>query len=156
MIGAMTDDLAAVAAGFGAALRRAGLPVGMGRSERFAAAVTLVRPSTRRELLDCALATLVSSKDQADLLRAVFEEVFGPLTESGLDSDGSANGTDRRGAEQRPESAGSEADHARAHAIAVQSVRAQDGADSEPDSDQEISRPYLGSPAERLAGTDFA
>jgi len=31
-------DLAAVAAGFGAALRQAGLPVGMGRSERFAAA----------------------------------------------------------------------------------------------------------------------
>jgi uncharacterized protein with von Willebrand factor type A (vWA) domain len=156
MIGAMTDDLAALAAGFGAALRRAGLPVGMGRSERFAAAVTLVRPSTPRELLDCALATLVSSKDQADLLRSVFEEIFGPLAESGLAADGSANGADGRGAEKRPESPATAGDVARAHALAVQSVRAQDGADSEPDADQEISRPYLGSPAERLAGTDFA
>ena len=44
----VADDLAAVAAGFGAALRRAGLPVGTGRSERFAAAVTLVRPATHQ------------------------------------------------------------------------------------------------------------
>ena len=75
----MADDLAAIAAGFGAALRAAGLPVGPGRSERFAAAVTLVQPCTASELLNCALATLVSSKDQAAILRAVFAEVFGAL-----------------------------------------------------------------------------
>ena len=80
---AMTDDLAELAARFGAALRRAGLPVGPGRSERFAAAVTLVRPETRRDLFNCALATLVSSKDQADALRVVFTQVFGALEEPG-------------------------------------------------------------------------
>src|ERR1700761_5794611 len=72
-----TGDLAEVAARFGAALRRAGLPVGPGRTERFASAVTLVRPVSRQELFNCALATLVSSKDQADTLRRVFSEVFG-------------------------------------------------------------------------------
>ncbi|MBO0834008.1 MAG: hypothetical protein J2P28_00645, partial [Actinobacteria bacterium] len=73
----VADDLAEVAARFGAALRQAGLPVGPGRSERFAAAVALIRPPNRRELFNCALATLVSSKDHADILQAVFTEVFG-------------------------------------------------------------------------------
>jgi len=152
----MTDDLAAVAAGFGAALRRAGLPVGMGRSERFATAVTLVRPSSHRELLDCALATLVSSREQAELLRAVFEEIFGPLDDAvaGTAPDGTARDAQRQ--DKRPESPASAADVARAHAISVQSVRTRDGADPDGGDDEEISRPYLGSPAERLAGTDFA
>ena len=70
-------DLAEVVARFGAVLRQAGLPVGPGRTQRFAAAVTLVQPATRRELFDCALATLVSSKEQAETLLAVFTEVFG-------------------------------------------------------------------------------
>jgi uncharacterized protein len=146
------DDLAAVAAGFGAALRRAGLPVGMGRSERFAAAVTLVRPSTHGELLDCALATLVSSKEQADLLRAVFEEIFGAMAAA----ETGAGGTDAAGQDKRPESPASAADVARAHAVAVQSIRARDGDDAPPPDEDEVSRPYLGSPVERLAGTDFA
>src|SRR5262252_3644625 len=72
-------DLAEVSARFGAALREAGLPVGPGRSERFAAAVTVARPVTPRALYQCALATLVSSKDQDLIMRAVFEQVFGGL-----------------------------------------------------------------------------
>jgi uncharacterized protein len=152
MTPSIPDDLAAVAAGFGAALRRAGLPVGMGRSERFAAAVTLVRPSTHRELLDCALATLVSSKEQADLLRSVFEEIFGAMAAA----ETGAPGTDGGSQDRRPESPASAADVARAHAVAVQSIRAQDGDDAPPPDDDEVSRPYLGSPVERLAGTDFA
>ena len=148
----VADDLAAVAAGFGAALRRAGLPVGTGRSERFAAAVTLVRPANHQELLDCALATLVSSKEQADLLRSVFEEIFAAAAAAAAGEPGN----DAAGQEQRPESPASAADVARAHALAVQSVRAQDGDDAPPADEDEVSRPYLGSPVERLAGTDFA
>ena len=148
----VADDLAAVAAGFGAALRRAGLPVGTGRSERFAAAVTLVRPATQRQLLDCALATLVSTKEQADLLRSVFEEIFAAAAAAAAGEPGA----DAAGQEQRPESPASAAEVARAHALAIQSVRAQDGDDAPPADEDEISRPYLGSPVERLAGTDFA
>src|SRR5260370_26270585 len=75
------SDLAEVSARFGAALREAGLPVGPGRSERFAAAVTVARPTTPRALYLCALTTLVSSKDHALILRAVFDQVFGPLAD---------------------------------------------------------------------------
>src|SRR5215470_15410013 len=74
-------DMAEVSARFGAALREAGLPVGPGRCERFAAAVTVARPVTPRALYQCALATLVSSKDHALIMRAVFEQVFGGLAE---------------------------------------------------------------------------
>src|SRR5262245_66103469 len=74
-------DLADVSARFGAALRAAGLPVGPGRCERFAAAVTVARPSTPRALYLCALTTLVSSKDHALILRAVFDHIFGGLSD---------------------------------------------------------------------------
>ena len=57
------NDLAEISARFGAALRRAGLPVGPGRCERFAAAVTIARPVTLDELYRCALATLVSGRE---------------------------------------------------------------------------------------------
>ncbi len=77
----MADDLAELAARFGAALRLAGLPAGPGRCERFAAAVTLARPQTQRSLYLCALATLVSSKAHAELLEAVFSQVFGGLAD---------------------------------------------------------------------------
>jgi len=75
----MASDLAEVSARFGAALRLAGLPVGPGRCERFAAAVSVAKPRTQRSLYLCALATLVSSKDHALILQAVFNQVFGSL-----------------------------------------------------------------------------
>src|SRR5215469_1261415 len=74
-----SGDLAEISARFGAALRLAGLPVGPGRCERFASAVTVARPRTQRALYLCALATLVSSKDHALILQAVFNQVFGDL-----------------------------------------------------------------------------
>ncbi len=147
-------DLAEVAARFGAALRRAGLPVGPGRTERFAAAVTLVHPSTRRELFDCALATLVSSKDQAETLRVVFAGVFGspdaPDQQSSLAAILPGLGS------QPPAAHISDlATAARRHAGTILSI--QDTTDGDPgDTDREISQRYVGSPAERLSGTDFA
>jgi uncharacterized protein len=153
----MTDDLAALAAGFAAALRRAGLPAGPGRSERFAAAVLLVRPVTRPELLNCALATLVSSKDQAATLRAVFAEVFGTGPDDGWQPTG-PDGQDAAGRHPQPEAMAQAATAARLHAISVTAIRepGSAGDDSGDADDREVSRPYLGSPAERLAGTDFA
>jgi uncharacterized protein len=146
-------DLAEVAARFGAVLRRAGLPVGPGRTERFAAAVTLVRPASRQELFSCALATLVSSKDQADTLRAVFAEVFGSVD----GSDGLADLARMPGIGNQPQPAhlAEAAMLARMHADTL--AVSQDGADQGEDgAETEIEQPYLGSPVERLAGTDFA
>jgi len=149
---AVEVDLADVAARFGAALRRAGLPVGPGRSQRFASAVALMRPASRRELYHCALATLVSSKDQADTLLAVFTAVFGtpdgpdPLAALGLPRPGAAS--------QLPQLADAAAT-ARRHATVLTVREAAVGSEEE-DAENEVARPYLGSPTERLAETDFA
>jgi uncharacterized protein len=145
-------DLAEVAARFGAALRRAGLPVGPGRTERFAAAVTLVHPVTRRELFDCALATLVSSKDQAETLRAVFTDVFGeprgPDQLAGL-----AAVVPGLGGQPQAAQIAEAAIAARRHVGTITSI--QDTGD-QGEAEGEIARPYLGSSVERLSGTDFA
>ena len=53
------------------------MPVGPDRCERFARAVTVTRPRSLRELRECALATMVSSREHADTLLAVFAETFG-------------------------------------------------------------------------------
>ncbi len=147
-------DLAEIAARFGSALRRAGLPVGPGRTERFAAAVTLVRPETTSDLFSCALATLVSSKDQAQILRRVFTEVFGSPDRASL-LDAMAAMAPGLGSKPPPPQLGQAATAARMHADTVASLQ-EAGRDNEDPGDREITRPYLGSTAERLAGTDFA
>ncbi len=151
---APSGDLADVVARFGVALRRAGLPVGPGRSQRFAAAVTLVRPATRRELFDCALATLVSSKDQADTLLAVFTEVFGSPDGLGPSPGAAVIAAGPAGQPQAAQIADA-ATAARLHAETVASI--QDVSDADPaEAEREIEQPFLGSPVERLAGADFA
>lgn len=148
-----TVDLAAIAARFGVTLRQAGLPVGPGRTERFAASVTLARPQTTAELYHCALATLVSSKDQAEILRRVFTQVFG-------DPDGPGSLTSL--SKLLPGTGGPPPAHlaeaaaaARQHAVSL-AASDVDG-DQEPSPDQpEIEQPYLGSSVERLSGADFA
>ena len=75
------EDLALLAARFGAALRGAGVPADPARCERFAAAVTVARPATLYQLYLCALATLVTAEAQVEPLRRVFEAFFGPVGE---------------------------------------------------------------------------
>ncbi|HEV3293422.1 MAG TPA: VWA domain-containing protein, partial [Streptosporangiaceae bacterium] len=75
----MADDLALVAARFGAALRDAGVPADPGRCQRFAQALTIARPATSQELYLCALATLISSETQIPVLQRVFAATFGGL-----------------------------------------------------------------------------
>jgi uncharacterized protein len=153
------SDLAEVSARFGAQLRRAGLPVGPGRCERFATAVTLARPQTTDALYRCALATLVSGKDDIAILRAVFDHVFGGL-------DGLADGR----AEQSPalplrppvspeNLLAKAARAAKSHVSDLQPAATpdtgeEDAGENEPE--REIEHRYLGSTVERLAGQDFA
>ncbi len=150
------SDLAEVSARFGEALREAGLPVGPGRCERFAAAVTVARPSTPRALYLCALATLISSKDHALILRAVFDQVFGELA-------GTADGQAGQPAAQAEPAATSPedllagaADAARLHAKLVLIDR-QAHSDQDAGEDAgDVEDRYLGSSTERLASKDFA
>ena len=151
-------DLAEICARFGAELRRAGLPVGPGRSERFASAVTLARPQTLDELYRCALATLVSGRDQVDILRAVFNAVFG-----GLNDPAGQRGNLSTPAPRPPSTPENllarAARAAKSHVIETVPAPApdagEDGAEAaEPES--EIEHRYLGSTVERLATKDFA
>jgi len=156
------DDLALVAARFGAALRAAGVPADPGRCERFARAVTVARPVTASGLYLCALATLVASKDHIEALRRVFEAVFGGLP------DVPASGSEPPvlpGPPDAPDSSPA-ADVLREAARAAQShpIRpATDQPEPATGEDQALSgdepqaaREVLASATERLASTDFA
>ncbi len=154
----MARDLAEVSARFGAELRRAGLPVGPGRSERFASAVSIARPETVDALYRCALATLVSGPDEINVLRAVFNRVFG-----GLD-DPANGGADQNAPAIRPPASPENllarvARAAKSHVSDTQPAptpdAGEDGQDS-PEPEPEIEHRYLGSTVERLAGKDFA
>lgn len=153
------SDLAEVAARFGAELRRAGLPVGPGRSERFAGAVTIARPQTLDALYRCALATLVSSRDDINVLRAVFNRVFGGLD----DAAGQRDAASSPGMPLRPPATPEDllakaARAAKSHVSDVQPAQPDAGEEDAdaPEPEREIEHRYLGSTVERLAGQDFA
>ncbi len=153
----MADDLAEVAARFGAALRQAGLPVGPGRCERFASAVTLARPQTPRALYWCAATTLVSSQAHIATLELVFNAVFG-----GLDGQaGAADGQDPAAlslqSARTPEDMLASAAQAAKEHVAQPEPEARPG-EQEPGQEDArvIEHNVLGSAAERLAGQDFA
>ncbi len=159
------SDLAEVSARFGAALRQAGLPVGPGRCERFAAAVTVARPRTLHALYLCALATFVSSKDHGVVLRAVFDQVFGNLGDTPAaigrpDEAGPADQQARSSEDLLAQAAKAAQRHA---ALTSQATRSDPDSGDEADDRQEDSGPerelehrYLGTSAERLAAKDFA
>ncbi len=70
-------DVSGVAGAFGRALRDAGVPSGVDRAVRFARALTLVRPVSRRRLYWTARAVFVSDPSQVAAFDAVFADVFG-------------------------------------------------------------------------------
>jgi uncharacterized protein len=74
---AAPPDVAAMAAAFGVALHRAGLPVGPDRCERLARAVLVMNATSLPELRACALATMVSDPAQMPVFDRVFAAVFG-------------------------------------------------------------------------------
>ncbi|NKQ53859.1 VWA domain-containing protein [Amycolatopsis sp. K13G38] len=123
----MTADLAELSARFCAALRAQGVAVGADRSARFARAIMVVSPRRVPELYWCALATLVSTPDEIDVLTRVFSAVFE-----------SADPADFRG--DRPQ--------------ATASAGAFTASDSRPSRD--LRTAMAGSPAERLMSRDFA
>jgi uncharacterized protein len=69
------------AAAFERRLREAGLPVGPERAARFADALAVVRPISRRRLYWTARAVFVSDRTQLPAFDAAFFEVFGPSRE---------------------------------------------------------------------------
>lgn len=154
----MADDLAELIARFGAALRLAGLPAGPGRCERFAAAVAIARPAGLRGLYLCALATLVSSRDEADILHAVFGQVFGGLADiADLRGDQSPQDDARQPSRSPGDLLARAARTAQRHASAAEAAPgAGPDADAGPGQGPQIEHRYLGSTLDRLAAKDFA
>jgi uncharacterized protein with von Willebrand factor type A (vWA) domain len=157
------DDLALIAARFGAELRAAGVPADPGRCERFARAVTVTRPVTASGLYLCALATLVASKEHIETLRRVFGAVFGDLP----DMPPAGYGPPPRPGPDAAEQGGQPAadilrDAARAaqvHAlrpVASGEEPSKTDQDAGPGDEQLAAREVLASATERLASTDFA
>jgi uncharacterized protein len=70
-------DLPALAGAFSRRLREAGVPITAERAARFAQALTLVKPVSRRRLYWTARAVLVSDSAQVRAFDAVFSSVFG-------------------------------------------------------------------------------
>ena len=155
----VSGDLAEISARFGAALRESGLPVGPARCERFAAAITIARAATPRELYLCAVTTMVSSKDHALILRAVFEQIFGRLTEAGYPDDepdlAGFGGLPEWSSEHLLSSAARAArQHTPAFTETTEAGPHEEAGRDEPE--EEVNQPLLGSAVERLASKDFA
>ncbi|HXV93370.1 MAG TPA: VWA domain-containing protein [Pseudonocardia sp.] len=150
-----SGDLAALVARFTARCHDAGLPVGPDRAERLARAVTVVEPSGTARLYACAEATLVSDPAQLPVLRRVFAEVFGGLSDDVRRGEQNAppleaappTSSDR----PPPTWAGV---NGQAPGGAVQTGTADRRPDAGPE--REVATPSTASAAERLAGRDFA
>jgi hypothetical protein len=149
-------DVASLAAGLGAALHSAGLPVGPDRCERLARAVTVMGARSIAELHACALATMVSDPAQMRTFEQVFAALFGtppPLRDipsppgsaaQRPDQDGSPPGGTQTQSDQGSRPAGT-------HVFDT-------GADAPQDDEPLTEAPAVhrvASAAERLRGRDF-
>ncbi len=130
-------DLADAVARFGTLLRAEGLPVGPDRSTRFAEAITVVEPTTTRELYWCAMATLISDPAQLPVFDSLFDRVFTGLVDV---------------AEQRGQNPGVES-VATSSSGGTPSVDGRSGSQGE---EREFDVPALASSGERLSTRDFA
>ncbi|HEY2490012.1 MAG TPA: VWA domain-containing protein [Streptosporangiaceae bacterium] len=167
----MADDVAEVVARFGAALREAGVPVGAERCERFARGVMLVRAGTVRGVRECAVATLASSREQAETVARVFDATLGSagvvtMIDGRLPSSGGHQSsidqeadTLERAARAAREHAGGASRGERAGHTGTGQTRAgqtRAGATRDGAGGGEYEVGVLASATERLAATDFA
>jgi uncharacterized protein with von Willebrand factor type A (vWA) domain len=154
---AEASDVAAVAARFGVQLHDAGVPVDPGRCERFARAVTLVRPRSQQELYACGLATLVSGPEQVEIYDRVFAAAFGMSLERAVLVSGAVMAAEPgpRG-DAPPPAPARTATPGRPNAL----LGARPGEPGRQPAPEELGEdmPWrtLASDAERLAGRDFA
>lgn len=118
--------------------------MGPDRTRSFARALTVLAPSTTRELRHCALATLVSEREQIEPFDAVFREVFGGPGDRGA----------QRG--QPGDPAGAFPDTVAGRVPGIRKATA-DAQGRRPDAQpREAHVPLAASPLDRLADRDFA
>jgi uncharacterized protein with von Willebrand factor type A (vWA) domain len=149
-------DLPALAAAFGRRLHDAGVPVTSERAARFAQALTIVRPVSRRRLYHTARATLVSDASQVRAFDAVFRSVFGARDEAPVEVPEDAHTVpappDRRPAAEPPRTtAGATIPHPLASAAATRPPSGESGAEDE----REVAVPVAASDEEVLRSKRF-
>lgn len=83
----LTLDLPALTVAFARRLQEAGVPVPVDRAERFARALRLVRPVSRRRLYFTARTAFVTEQGQLAAFNRVFAEVFGGLRGHNVEED---------------------------------------------------------------------
>ncbi len=154
--GRPAGDVAAVTARFGAQLHDAGVPVDPGRCERFARAVTLMRPRTRGELYACGLATLVSGPDQIEVYDRVFAAAFGLRQEQSAVVSAAVPVGEPGPRDERPP--GTPPPPAPNYPNGPLDARPPESGNPGDEAQDETEVPWrtVGSDAERLAGRDFA
>jgi uncharacterized protein with von Willebrand factor type A (vWA) domain len=140
-------DLAALAASFGRRLHTAGVPVTPERSARFAEALKLVRPVSRRRLYATARAVLVSDPAQVRAFDRVFFEVFG----SRLDDEPALPPEDARSTPVSPDARPATPRRSQADGAGV----AASAPSGEGDADRDVVAPVAASEEERLRGKRF-
>jgi uncharacterized protein with von Willebrand factor type A (vWA) domain len=147
-------DLPALAGAFGRRLHAAGLPVTAERSARFASALTVVRPVSRRRLYWTARAVFVSDHGQVRIFDRVFAEVFART------DDGVQPAADVEAVATRPD----DSDRPRAERSGVSVKQGEQlaaasapsgSSDKTPDGDQEIVAPTVASDEELLRHKRF-
>ena len=148
------SDVAAVTARFGAQLHDAGVPVDPGRCERFARAVTLMRPRTRDELYACGLATLVSGPDQIEIYDRLFAAAFGISLERSLPVSAPVPVGEPGPRDGKPPPASP--NHPNGPFDLRPAEPGDPGREPDPQDLGEVPWRTLSSDAERLAGRDFA
>jgi len=150
------SDIAAVTARFGARLHDAGVPVDPGRCERFARAVTLMRPRTRQELYACGLATLVSGPDQIEVYDRLFAAAFGISLEQSVPVSTAVPAGEPGPRAGGPPSATLSAARPDRRGVPLDAWPRESGDGSEPQDADDMPWRTLSSDAERLASRDFA
>ncbi|MHB8694937.1 MAG: vWA domain-containing protein [Solirubrobacteraceae bacterium] len=148
-------DLPALSGAFGRRLHAAGLPVTADTSARFAAALTLAKPISRRRLYFTARAVFVSDQSQVRSFDRVFADVFGAAERLEVDPPVNAETV----ATPPDERQGSDSERAvgrakRGEELAVASARREPAGEDQPRSD-EFEVPTLASADELLRAKRF-
>jgi uncharacterized protein len=142
-------DLPALAGAFGRRLHEAGVPVTPDRTARFAQALALVRPLSRRRLYWTARGVLVTDQAQLKAFDSVFAAVFGAREEPG---EHEADEPATTGPAQEPTPAGQTRE---GQGVTAGDVSSTPSGDSETDELREVPVPVAASDEEVLRTKHF-
>jgi uncharacterized protein with von Willebrand factor type A (vWA) domain len=152
----LTLDVPAVASAFTRALHEAGLPVTSEQAARFAGALTLARPLTRRRLYFVARAALASDQAQFATFDLVFAAVFGGAGGRGEAPAGSSRPSWTPSERERPVDERSAGTSASEGERAVEwEVGARGGDEPETDEPRQLPVALLAADEERLLDRRF-